>query len=284
VWRHPTIAFFLAAFVLTWIVWVPRALVSQGVLDAPWVVELGATWAYGPAEAALLVAALIGRDVLRDLGRRLSRWRVPLCWYAVVLLGPAAFWAAVLVVVGVLGLLGIPYDGEAAPQPILTDLGVSALPLLAVIVVTDGLGEETGWRGFAIPRLLRRLPSFSASAVLGVIWACWHLPLLWTAGAMLEGASFWVLLLELPARSVVFTWIFRATGGSALVAVLLHAAVSVSTVTAAVASVRDGRVAAVILLLEWLVAAGAALPGSLRSRRRDEDTTATSAPSSSVTA
>ena len=234
--RRPTTAFFVAAFVLTWIVWLPRALVSQGVLDAPWVVELGATWAYGPAAAALLVAALTGRNAVRDLGRRLIRWRVPLRWYVVVLFGPAAFWAVVLVVVGVLGLLGIPYDGGPAPQPPLAELGVSALPLLAVLVVTDGLGEETGWRGFALPRLLRRLPPFTASVLLGVVWAGWHLPLLWTDGAMLGGASPWILLLELPARSVVFTAIFRATGGSTLLAVLLHAAMSVSTVTAAVAS------------------------------------------------
>jgi hypothetical protein len=263
--RRPTVAFLVAAFVLTWIVWVPRALVSHGVLDAPWTVELGNTWAYGPAQAAVLVAALVGRDALRDLGRRLTRWRVSLRWYALVLLGPAAFWAVVLVVVGVLGLLGLPYDGEAAPQPPIATLGLSALPLLIVVILTDGLGEETGWRAFALPRLLRRLPALGASALLGVVWACWHLPLLWTDGAMLEGASFWVLLLELPARSVLFTWVFRVTGGSALLAILLHASMSLCTVTAAVAFISDGRVAVVVLLLEWLLAAGAALSGGLRS-------------------
>jgi membrane protease YdiL (CAAX protease family) len=285
--RRPTLAFFAVAFVLTWLVWVPRALVSRGALDAPWVVDLGATWAYGPAEAALIVAALIGRDALRDLGRRLVRWRVPLRWYAVVLLGPAAFWAVVLVVVGVLGLLGIPYDGEAAPQPPLAESGVSALPLLAVVLVTDALGEETGWRGFALPSLLRRLPDVVASTLLGVVWACWHLPLLWTAGATLEGASPWVLLLELPARSVVFTWIFRATGGSAVLAVLLHAAMSVSTLTAAAAVVRDGRVGAVILVLEWLLAVCLVVLGTLpRGRghgRRDRTAFLTSTPSSNIT-
>jgi uncharacterized protein len=265
--RRPAIAFFVAAFALTWAVWIPRALVPQGVLDAPWLVELGATWTYGPAEAALLVAALVGRDALRDLGRRLTRWRVPLRWYAVVLFGPPAFWAVAMAVVGVLGLLGVPHDGDGAPQPPLTDLGVSALPLLGVLVLTDGLGEETGWRGFALPRLLCRLPDFAAGAVLGVVWACWHLPLIWTDGAPLEGGSPVLLFLELPALSILFTWLFRATGGSAFLAILLHGVMNLSFASAAATSARDALLAAVVLVLEWLLAAGVVLSGRLRRRR-----------------
>ena len=63
---------------------------------------------------------------------------------------------------------------------------------------------------------------------------------------------------------------------------------SVMTVTAAVASVRDGRVAAVILLLEWLLAAALAVPGALRRGRRadrgDAEATPAAGPSSTVTA
>jgi uncharacterized protein len=257
--RRPTIAFFVAAFALTWVVWVPRALGSA------WAVGLGAVWTYMPAVAALLVAAVVGHGAVRDLGRRLTRWRVPLRWYAVVLLGPAAFWAVVLAVVGVLGLLGVPYDGTAAPRPPGADLGVRVLPVLVVLALTDGLGEEAGWRGFALPRLLGRLPGLAASVLLGLVWALWHLPLVWTEGAALEGASAVLLLLELPARSIVFTRVFGATGGSALIAILLHVALSLSTVTAAVAWITDRRVAVVVLLLEWLVAA-TVLP--VRSRRR----------------
>jgi membrane protease YdiL (CAAX protease family) len=139
--------------------------------------------------------------------------------------------------------------------------------MLAVLVLTDGLGEEAGWRGFALPRLLRRLPSLSAGVVLGAIWACWHLPLIWTDGATLQGASPWVLLLELPARSVVFTWIFRGTEGSALLAILLHVAMSLCVVSAATAAVGDGRVALIVLVLEWLLAAAIALAAWLPNRR-----------------
>jgi CAAX protease family protein len=95
--RHPLTTFFLLAFGITWIVWVPRAAgASLGVVGQMW------TWA--PAIAALLAAALTGgRDAVRELGARLVRWRVSWQWYLVVILGPAVF---SLVVAGLYVLLG----------------------------------------------------------------------------------------------------------------------------------------------------------------------------------
>ena len=68
--RYPLVTFFLLAFAITWVVWVPRAAgVPVGVVGDAW------TWA--PAIAALLAAALTGgRDAVRELGAHLIRWRV----------------------------------------------------------------------------------------------------------------------------------------------------------------------------------------------------------------
>jgi uncharacterized protein len=55
--RHPVATFFLTAFLLTWVVWVPRALVARGVLDWDWPLLLGKAWTYGPALAAVVVIA-----------------------------------------------------------------------------------------------------------------------------------------------------------------------------------------------------------------------------------
>ena len=87
--RHPLTTFFLLAFGITWVVWVPRAAgVPLGVV--------GQAWTWSPAVAALLATALTGgRDAVRELGARLVRWRVGWQWYLVVILGPAAFSLAV---------------------------------------------------------------------------------------------------------------------------------------------------------------------------------------------
>jgi CAAX protease family protein len=95
--RHPLMTFFLLAFGLTWVVWVPRAAgVPVGVV--------GQVWTWAPAIVALLAAALTGgRTAVRDLGARLVRWRVGWQWYLVVILGPAVF---SLVVAGVYVMFG----------------------------------------------------------------------------------------------------------------------------------------------------------------------------------
>jgi membrane protease YdiL (CAAX protease family) len=254
--RHPTLTFFLLTFLLTWMVWVPRALHPDG-----WAGTVGAFWSWMPAVAAVVTAAVLGRDALRDLGARLVRWRVGWQWYVLVLLGPAAFWGLVWSATAAAGW------SDELGRPILLEQGVAGvLVILLVLVLTDGLGEETGWRGFALPRLLHRYGPIAASLLLGVVWALWHLPLFWTEGYPLAGSSPWVLLLELPAVAVVFTWIFQRTDGSALLAILLHAGLNLSTMSASVAG-ASARVTALVLILKWLVAA-AIIATWMRSSRR----------------
>ena len=110
--RHPLVTFFLLVFILTWVVWVPRA--SGAPLGV-----VGQAWTWVPAITALLVAALTsGRGALRELGSRLVRWRVGWQWYLVVILGPAVFSVAVA---GIYTLFGGSW-AEAAPPAILERL------------------------------------------------------------------------------------------------------------------------------------------------------------------
>jgi membrane protease YdiL (CAAX protease family) len=66
---------------------------------------------------------------------------------------------------------------------------------LVILTLTDGLGEELSWRSFALPRLLSRHNALAASLILGVLWALWHLPLVWTEGSAMylhpSGCSSW---------------------------------------------------------------------------------------------
>jgi uncharacterized protein len=263
--RHPLVTFFLLVFILTWVVWVPRA--SGAPLGM-----LGQAWTWIPAIAALLAAALTGgRGALRELGSRLVRWRVGWQWYVVVILGPAVF---SLAVAGIYALFGGSW-AEAAPPAILAG-PLLLLPLfLAILTLTDGLGEELAWRGFALPRLLTRYNALVASVVLGVIWALWHLPLLWTEGNGMFHLPVWLLLLDLTAKSILFTWVFLHTRGSVLIAMLFHGATNLFLVSPEVVSTGDLEVAVLAMVGKWvlvgivLVVAG---PRLVRDPRPDPET------------
>ena len=262
--RHPLVTFFLLAFGLAWVVWVPRA--AGAPLDT-----VGQAWTWAPAIAALLAAALTGgRDAVRELGSRLVRWRVGWQWYLVVILGPAVF---SLMVAGIYVVLGGSW-AEAAP-PALLEGSLLFLPLfLLILTLTDGLGEELAWRGFALPRMLTRYNALVASLVLGVIWALWHLPLLWTEGNGMFHQPVWLLLLDVAAKSVLFTWVFLHTRGSVLIAMLFHGATNLFLVSPDVASTGDltlplfAAVAKWALVVVLLLVAG---PTLVRGKRTDPE-------------
>ena len=259
--QYPTTTFFLFTFLITWAVWVPNALDPDSFAGT-----LAWFWTYGPAAAAVIVAAIVGN--LRDLGARLVRWRVGWRWYAVVLLGPAAFYAAVAALHA-----GFGWSGEFAQPDALRASLASLVPLFLLLALTDGLGEEPGWRGFALPRLLQRTSRLNASLLLGVVWAVYHLPLFWTVGSAKYGESFLILLVELPAMSVLYTWVFEHTAGSALLAILFHASWSAWWSVFAVSA--DGadslRSTLVILLLKWALAAAVAVSWLRRTHKASDE-------------
>jgi uncharacterized protein len=215
-WRAASI-FFVLAFLITWAVWLPRAW------GAEWAKELGRAWTYGPAMAAVVASLFTGgRSGLRELGARIVRWRIGIGWYAVVILGPMVM---ALVESGInLVLIGGSW-GERLPTVFTDPLGTSFL-LLFILTLTDGLGEEVGWRGFALPRMLAKDNAMMASVVLGLLWAAWHVPLFWTDGSALADSSVWALFARLPAAAVIYTWLFRHTRGSVLAVALFHGALN----------------------------------------------------------
>jgi uncharacterized protein len=99
--------------------------------------------------------------------------------------------------------------------------------MLLVIALPTTLftfGEEYGWRGYLLPRLLP-LGEIRASVLLGVIWGVWHLPLI-LAGLNYPGVNVWMAIIIFTfvtvALSFTYTWFYVASSGSVLVVALLH--------------------------------------------------------------
>jgi membrane protease YdiL (CAAX protease family) len=99
--------------------------------------------------------------------------------------------------------------------------------LIAILISTPvQAGEEIGWRGYALPRLAERMGFARASVLLGLVWACWHLPQFSLQGADTYRQSFPIWSLEVIALSVAIAWLYTHTNGSLLLVMLMHAAIN----------------------------------------------------------
>lgn len=170
----------------------------------------------GPAVAALIAAgACYGfRGIKELLARYLpgrARWQdyVSAILLPVLLVGMAA---------AVNLLLGAP-----RPSAIQLSSWRDLLPRFLFIFLFVGLGEETGWRGFALPELQKRLSPLVASLVVGLFWAVWHIPLM---GVEFKGAVIPAFLVSVFAGSTVMAWLFNRANGGLLPLPLMHATVN----------------------------------------------------------
>jgi hypothetical protein len=97
------------------------------------------------------------------------------------------------------------------------------------LIIGGPLGEEPGWRGFALPRLQRRYGPLVGSLFLGVIWTFWHVAPVWLASwyaaGMLNIYNFVLYLLFITSWTIVMTWVYNNTKGSVFMAILGHASV-----------------------------------------------------------
>src|SRR5215203_3697188 len=99
------------------------------------------------------------------------------------------------------------------------------LLLIALPITLFTFGEEYGWRGYLLPRLLP-LGEIKASLLVGVIWGVWHLPLR-LAGLNYPGVNIWLAIIVFTfvtvALSFTYTWFFVASSGSVLIVAVFHA-------------------------------------------------------------
>ena len=164
---------------------------------------------YVPTVLVLIVLMGAGTsEERRAFRRRLTTLRVGWQWYAVALLALPAIHAAG---VGLATLTG----GQVAVHP-------AMLVLLPLFLLTN-LGEEIGWRGYALPKLQERFSPLVAAILLGLVWGAFHwVALLGNADAPLGYAVAGTV--QLTAMSVIMTFVFNNARQAVPVMVLMHAA------------------------------------------------------------
>ncbi len=217
--RYGLILFFVAAYAWTWLFQLLSMLIARHTISLPLPRELVETIGFlGPALAALVVTAYeAGGAGVRALLAQLLRWRVRPIWYAVAFGGPLLLTLALAVLYRA--------TGGVLPSSVPLQMPLPLLLLLFFVYVGlfhGGLDEELGWRGYALPRLQARYGALTASLILGVFWACWHLPAWFLPDSPQAGLSFPVFLVSVVATSIIYTWFYNSTGGSLLLIIVLH--------------------------------------------------------------
>lgn len=203
--RHPQVTFWGIAY-LTFFV--------GAFMDAWYPSDLWNFVVWGPFLGGVLVTSIAdGRNGLKTYFSRMVRWRVGLKWYAVALFLP------LVMRVVAFGL------NIASGATLSTNIQWPAWPdfimeLVIVVFFIIALGEEPGFRGFALPRLLVGRSALGASLILGVLHAIWHLPL------FVANDEPPIIVLIIISGAVLITWLFNHTKGSVLMIMLLHASVN----------------------------------------------------------
>jgi membrane protease YdiL (CAAX protease family) len=202
--NHRLITFFGLTYAIAWWSWPFYALgIAPDIAFLP----------VAPLAAAIIVIAIAeGKAGFRDLGSRIIRWRVPWYWYAVAIGVPLAVrFGTVFANAGLGGSL--PDWSSLAWTSFLMAF------LIRLVNPMDGpLGEEPGFRGFAIPRLQARWSPLASVTILAVLVALWHLPLVVTDNIGPVG------LITTFSITFFYFWLFNRTGGSVLLTLLAHMA------------------------------------------------------------
>jgi membrane protease YdiL (CAAX protease family) len=252
--------FFALAYAVSWSWAIPLA---AGHL----VVRQGQGWPthylalFGPAIAAVVVTAwTLGRPGVRDLLARMARWRVAARWWLVAV-SPVAFLGLALIMMAATGQ-AVPGPAEFGRFSGIPAVGVAGVLLL---IFVGALGEETGWRGYALPQLQRRFSPLASSLILALLWFGWHLPQFFLIATYRNlGAGGYVgMFLGLACGAVISTWLYNRSGGSILLVAIWHGLYNLVAGTQA----ATGMLAAVVSAL-IMIQAVVLIVCDLRARRR----------------
>ncbi len=205
---------------------------------APSLTALFLTWRYAG-----------GTELHHLLGKALI-WRVSPIWYGIAIAGPAL---VMLLAMGIHILLG-----GTAPSyvPFGARWLIVAVNFVLVLLIGGPLGEEFGWRGFALPALEARFNPLWASLILGVIWAVWHLPLFFISDSAQHSLPFGLYALLTIPLTILITWIYHGSGDSLLLVMLFHAAVNTWSGPLMISPEAAGsaRPFTLVVVLTWIVA------------------------------
>jgi len=231
--RHPVAAYFALTFIISWtgaLAVAASHLIRHEPLSEMTGILMFPVMLLGPSFAGIVLTRVVdGKNGLGVLVSQMFRARVPLAWYAALLIPPA-------LVLTVLVFLERFVSPAYAPNRFF--LGV-------LFGIPAGFLEEIGWTGFAFPKMCSPSSGLAPSILLGLMWSLWHLPAINYLGAAAPHGVyrlrfFLAFSLAMTAMRVLIAWIYRNTQ-SVLLAQLMHVSSTGSLVVFGAAGVTAGQ-------------------------------------------
>ncbi len=195
-------------FVLTYVITIIAILVI--LLNDLFYIPMMILSVFSPTISAIIVSGLIGGwTEIKMLFKGYLKWKVNYKWYL------AGFFLMIypLICTLIYHLFGGDYPGPVAGFTVLSFFSGLFFNLLM-----GPLSEEGGWRGFALPKLESRYNALVSSLILGIIWACWHLPFYLVEDRM----PFYIYVPLVLVITILMTWGYNNTNGSLIISIIFH--------------------------------------------------------------
>jgi len=214
--RKQLVYYFILTILATWLLWLAPVLNGQGVQVPTIMLAIAMPASFVPSFVAL---GLIMKEKGRTLGWKwvISQYKRPFDkkWlYIVILLMP---------ILSAISYWTINRIDNTITSDLLKTPWMIPLVFLQIFFIGGALGEELGWRGYALPRLLTLFSPMVASLILGLIWSFWHLPLFFMIGTVQSNMPIWQFMLQNTLIAFYFTWLYMRVNRNLFVMVLFHA-------------------------------------------------------------
>jgi membrane protease YdiL (CAAX protease family) len=211
--------YFALAFALAWGIWLPSILIWLDDLGGALYLPLAVLGQFAPlGAAAILIARRHDGKTVWQFIRQAFDFKTRPIYYLLALLVPLAIHAVTYYLIL---LFRLPVAYKLFPEEV-GNPWLFAVPYFFFILIAGGGLEEFGWRGYAQQPLQERFGIIKASILIGVVWGFWHLPL-WVFPEAQGAYSFPAYLLLTTGVSLVYGWLYNASGQKLIIALFFHA-------------------------------------------------------------